>query len=59
MVDSVELYQRLMKGCHIRELSVGSLRWAYMDWCGNHTYHVDQVLPCRVYIDLNRRDSRI
>jgi hypothetical protein len=33
--------------------------WAYMDWHGNRTYRVYRVFPCRVYINLNCRDSRI
>jgi hypothetical protein len=47
------------KGCHIWGLPVGSVRQAYVDWRGKRTYRVGQVFPCRVYIDSNRRDSRI
>jgi hypothetical protein len=57
--DSVQLCRRLMKGCHIRGLPVGSIRQAYMDWHGNHMCRVDRVFPYKVYIDSNRRDSRI
>jgi hypothetical protein len=30
-----------------------------VDWSGKHTWCVRQVFPSKVYIDLNRRDSRI
>jgi hypothetical protein len=48
-----------MKGCHIRELHTGSVRGVYVDWRGKHTCRVNQVFPCMVYIDSNRRDSWI
>jgi hypothetical protein len=57
--DSVQLCRRLVKGCHIRGLSAWSLCRAYVDWCGKRTCHVGRVFPCRVYIDSNRRNSRI
>jgi hypothetical protein len=47
------------KGCHVRRPPVGSVRQAYMDWCGKCTCHVDQVFSCRVYIDSNHHASRI
>jgi hypothetical protein len=46
-----------VKGCHVCGLPVGSVRGAYMDWCGKRTCHVDQVFPYRVYIDSNCRNS--
>jgi hypothetical protein len=48
-----------VKDYHIRGLSVGSIRRAYVDWRGKHTCCVDRVFPYRVYIDSNRHDSRI
>jgi hypothetical protein len=57
--DSVQLYRRLMEGCHVQGPLAGSVRWAYVDWCGKRTCRVGRVFPCRVYIDSNRRDSRI
>jgi hypothetical protein len=47
------------KGCHIRGLPTGSVCQAYMDWHGKCMCRVGRVFPCRVYIDLNRRDSQI
>jgi hypothetical protein len=47
------------KGYHIRGQPVGSIRQAYVDWRGKCMCHVGRVFPCRVYIDLNHRDSRI
>jgi hypothetical protein len=58
-MGSVQIYRRLMKGCHIRGLPTGSVRRVYVDWRGKHTCHVDQVFPYRMYIDLNHRDSQI
>jgi hypothetical protein len=55
----VQICQRLAKGCHVRRPPVGSVHRAYVDWHGKRTYHVGRVFPCRVYIDLNCRDSRI
>jgi hypothetical protein len=49
----------LTKGCHIRGPPTGSVHWVYVDWRGKRTCYVDQVFPCRVYIDSNCRDSRI
>jgi hypothetical protein len=36
-----------------------TVRVIYVDWRGKRTCHVYRVFPCRVYIDSNRRDSRI
>jgi hypothetical protein len=47
------------KGCHVRGLSVRSVRGAYVDWHGKRTCRVDRVFPYRVYIDSNHRDSWI
>jgi hypothetical protein len=47
------------KGCHIQGLPARSIRRAYMDWRGNRMCRVGWVVPCRVYIDSNHRDSRI
>jgi hypothetical protein len=58
-MGSIQICRRLVKGCHVQGLPAGSVRWAYVDWRGKHTYHVGRVFPCRVYIDSNRRDSRI
>jgi hypothetical protein len=30
-----------------------------VDWRGKRSYRVDQVFPCKVYIDSNHRDSQI
>jgi hypothetical protein len=49
----------LEKGCHVWGAPTGSIRWAYVNWCGKRTCHVGQVFPCRVYIDSNCRDSWI
>jgi hypothetical protein len=48
-----------VKGCHVQGLPTGSVHVAYVDWRGKRTCHVDRVFPCRMYIDLNHRDSRI
>jgi hypothetical protein len=58
-VGSVQICRRLVKGCHIRRPPTGSVRWAYMDRRGKHTCRVGRGFLCRVYIDSNRRDSRI
>jgi hypothetical protein len=58
-VRSIQICRWLVKGCHIRGLLAGSVRQVYVDWHGKSTCHVDRVFPCRVYIDLNRCDSRI
>jgi hypothetical protein len=55
--DSVQLCRWLVKGCHVWGPPTGSVRWAYVDWCGKCTCHVGRVCPCRVYIDSNHRDS--
>jgi hypothetical protein len=57
--DFVQLCRWLMEGCHVRGPPAGSVCQAYVDWCGKRTCRVGRVFPCRVYIDLNRRDSRI
>jgi hypothetical protein len=49
----------LVKGCHKWGLPVGSVRQAYVDWHGKRTCRVDQVFPCKVYIDSNHCDSSI
>jgi hypothetical protein len=48
-----------VKGCHVRELPVGSVCGAYVDWCGKRLCCVDRVFPCRVYTNSNHRDSQI
>jgi hypothetical protein len=48
-----------VKGCHVRGMPIRSVRRAYVDWCEKRTCRIGQVFPCRVYIDSNRRDSRI
>jgi hypothetical protein len=58
-VGSIQTYRRLAKGCHVRGPPIGSVRWAYVDWRGKRTCRVGRVFPYRVYIDSNRRDSRI
>jgi hypothetical protein len=57
--ESVQLCWVSVKGCHVRGLPVGSVRQTYVDWRGKHACRVGRVFPCRVYIDSNRRDSRI
>jgi hypothetical protein len=47
------------KGCHVRGLPAGSVHQAYVDWREKRTCHIGRIFPYRVYIDLNRRDSRI
>jgi hypothetical protein len=58
-VRSVQICRRLAKGCHVRGQPAGSVRRAYADWRGKRTCRVGRIFPCRVYIDSNRRDSRI
>jgi hypothetical protein len=58
-VGSVQIYRCFTKGCHIWGPPAGSVRRMYVDWRGKRTCRVGWVFPCRVYIDLNRRDSRI
>jgi hypothetical protein len=58
-VGSVQICQRLAKGCHVRGPPAGSVRRAYVDWREKRTFRVRRVFPYRVYIDLNHRDSRI
>jgi hypothetical protein len=57
--DSVQLYRWLVEGCHVRGPPTGSVRRAYMDWRGKRMCRVGRIFPYRMYIDLNRRDSRI
>jgi hypothetical protein len=59
VVGFVQICRCLTKGCHVRGPPVGSVRRAYMDWRGKCTCCVGQIFPYRVYIDSNRRDSRI
>jgi hypothetical protein len=47
------------QGRHVRGLPTESVRRACVDWSGKCMWHVDQVFPCRVYIDSNRHDSQI
>jgi hypothetical protein len=58
-VGSVQICQRLVKGCHVRGPLAGSVCQAYVDWHGKRTCCVGLVFPCRVYIDSNHRDSRM
>jgi hypothetical protein len=58
-VVSVQPCWWLIKGCHVRGPHVGSVRRAYVDRCGKRTCRVSRVFPYKVYIDSNRRDSRI
>jgi hypothetical protein len=58
-VDLFKYVGDCAKGCHVRRLSTGSVHGAYGDWRGKRTCHVDYVFPCKMYIDLNRCDSRI
>jgi hypothetical protein len=58
-LGSVQIYRRLVKGCHVQGPPAGSIRRAYVDWCGKRTCCVGRVFPCRVYIDSNRQDSQI
>jgi hypothetical protein len=55
--DSIQLCRWLVKGCHIWGLPAGSVCRTYVD--GKYTCRVGRVCPCRVYIILNRHDSRI
>jgi hypothetical protein len=59
---AVTLYiivEDLVKGYHVWGPPVGSIHWAYVYLCGKYMCRVGRVSPCRVYIDLNRRDSQI
>jgi hypothetical protein len=38
-----------------RDVWSGTIRESSVE----RVWHIDQVFPCRVYINLNRRDSRI
>jgi hypothetical protein len=58
-VGSVQIYRCLTKGCHIRGLPAGSVHRAYVYWHGKRMCRVGRVFLCRMYIDSNRRDSRI
>jgi hypothetical protein len=57
--ESVQLCWVSVKGCHVRGLPAGSICRAYVNWRGKRTCRGGQVFPCRVYIDSNRRDSRL
>jgi hypothetical protein len=59
VMGSIQIYWRLMNGCHVWGLPAGSISQAYVDWRGKRTCHVDRGIPCREYIDLNRCDSQI
>jgi hypothetical protein len=48
-----------VKGYHVRGLPVESICRACADWSGKRMLRVGRVFPCRVYINSNRRDSRI
>jgi hypothetical protein len=56
---SVQSCWQLVKGCHVRGPPTGSVRRVYVDWHGKRTCHIGQIFPYRVYIDSNRRSSRI
>jgi hypothetical protein len=43
--DSVQLYRRLVEGYHVRGPPTGSVRQAYVDWCGKRTCRVGRVSP--------------
>jgi hypothetical protein len=58
-VDLFKSVEDCVKGCHVHGPPVGSIRRAYVDWHGKRTCRIDQVFPCRVYIDSNRCDSQI
>jgi hypothetical protein len=58
-VGSIQICRCLVKGCHVWGPPTGSVCWAYVDWRGKLTCRVGRVFHCRVYIDSNRRDSRI
>jgi hypothetical protein len=57
--ESVQLCWVSVKDCHVRGPPTENVCRAYVDWRGKRTWRVGQVFPCRVYIDSNRRDSRI
>jgi hypothetical protein len=57
--DSIQLCRWFVKGCHIWGLPTGSVRRAYVDWREKCMCYIDRVFPYRVYINSNRRDSRI
>jgi hypothetical protein len=57
--ESVQLCWVGVKGYRVWGPPAGSVRRAYVNWCGKRTCRVGQVFPYRVYIDLNCRDSRI
>jgi hypothetical protein len=58
-VDLFKSVEDCVKGCHVRGPPAGSIHRMYVDWRGKRACRVGQVFPCRVYIDSNRRDSRI
>jgi hypothetical protein len=59
VLESVQHCWWLAKDCHVCGLPVGNICGAYVDWCGKRTCRVYRVFPYKVYIDSNRRDSRI
>jgi hypothetical protein len=58
-VDLFKSVDDCAKGYHVRGLPTVSIRRAYVDWRAKRMCHIDRVFPYRVYIDSNRRDSRI
>jgi hypothetical protein len=58
-VGSIQIYQRLVKGCDVWGLPTEDICRAYVDWHGKRMCRVDRVFSCRVYIDSNRHDSGI
>jgi hypothetical protein len=44
-VGSIQICRRLTKGCHVRGQPVGSVCWAYVDWCGKRTCRIGRVSP--------------
>jgi hypothetical protein len=58
-VGSIELCWVSVKGCHKQGPPIGCVLVVYVDWHEKRTCRVYQIFPYRVYLDLNRRDSRI
>jgi hypothetical protein len=48
-----------VKGCRVRGPTAESIHRVYVNRRGKYTCRVSRVFPCRVYIDSNRRHSRI
>jgi hypothetical protein len=57
--EPVQLCWVGLKGCRVWGPPTGSICRAYVDCHGKRMYRVGRVFPCRVYIDLNCRDSQI